>query len=166
MIKILGIDPGSINTGYGIIESKANHNKHIESGVIQVKGETLAEKLKTINAEIITIIKTFEPDEIAIEKVFMHRNADSALKLGQARAAAISGTFKKGLDVFEYSAREVKLAVVGTGSAEKEQVREMVKLILGIKNKDLNLDESDALAIAICHAHSHPMKSIVKELQK
>ena len=83
MKKILGIDPGSIHTGYGIIESKGNHNKHIINGIIKVKGETLAEKLKIINSEITTIIKKFEPDEIAIEKVFMHRNADSAQNLGK-----------------------------------------------------------------------------------
>ena len=87
----------------------------------------------------------------------MHRNPDSALKLGQAKAAAICGTFKQGLIVFEYAAREVKQAVVGSGAAEKEQVQYMVKIILGIKNKELKLDESDALAIAICHAHSYSM---------
>lgn len=165
-MKIFGIDPGSRVTGYGVIQSSGKKLKLIDFGVIKTKEKDFIKRLPIIFSGIEHLMDIHDPDMIAIENVFMHRNADSALKLGQARAAAISGTFKKGVDVFEYSAREVKLAVVGTGSAEKEQVREMVKLILGIKNKDLNLDESDALAIAICHAHSHPMKSIVKELQK
>ena len=165
-MKIFGIDPGSRVTGYGVIQSSGKKLKLIDFGVIKTKEKDFIKRLPIIFSGIEDLMGIHNPDMVAIENLFMHRNADSALKLGQARAAAISGTFKKGLDVFEYSAREVKLAVVGTGSAEKEQVREMVKLILGIKNKDLNLDESDALAIAICHAHSHPMKSIVKELQK
>ncbi len=165
-MKIFGIDPGSRITGYGVIQSSGKKLKMIDFGVIKTKEKDFIKRLPIIFSGIEDLMDIHDPDMVAIENVFMHRNADSALKLGQARAAAISGTFKKGLDVFEYSAREVKLAVVGTGSAEKEQVREMVKLILGLKNKDLNLDESDALAIAICHAHSHPMKSIVKELQK
>ncbi len=165
-MKIFGIDPGSRVTGYGVIQSSGKKLKLIDFGVIKTKEKDFIKRLPIIFSGIEHLMDIHDPDMVAIENVFMHRNADSALKLGQARAAAISGTFKKGVDVFEYSAREVKLAVVGTGSAEKEQVREMVKLILGIKNKDLNLDESDALAIAICHAHSHPMKSIVKELQK
>ena len=165
-MKIFGIDPGSRITGYGVIQSSGKKLKLIDFGVIKTKEKDFIKRLPIIFSGIENLMDIHEPDMVAVENVFMHRNADSALKLGQARAAAISGTFKKGVDVFEYSAREVKLAVVGTGSAEKEQVREMVKLILGIKNKDLNLDESDALAIAICHAHSHPMKSIVKELQK
>ena len=165
-MKIFGIDPGSRVTGYGVIQSSGKKLKLIDFGVIKTKEKDFIKRLPIIFSGIEHLMDIHDPDMVAIENVFMHRNADSALKLGQARAAAISGTFKKGLDVFEYSAREVKLALVGTGSAEKEQVREMVKLILGIKNKDLNLDESDALAIAICHAHSHPMKSIVKEFQK
>lgn len=165
-MKIFGIDPGSRITGYGVIQSSGKKLKFIDCGVIKTKEKDFIKRLPIIFSGIEDLMGIHNPDAVAIENVFMHRNADSALKLGQARAAAISGTFKKSLDVFEYSAREVKLAVVGTGSAEKEQVKEMVKLILGIKNKDLNLDESDALAIAICHAHSHSMKSIVKELQK
>ena len=165
-MKIFGIDPGSRVTGYGVIQSSGKKLKFLDCGVIKTKEKDFIKRLPIIFSGIEDLMDIHNPDMVAIENVFMHRNADSALKLGQARAAAISGTFKKSLDVFEYSAKEVKLAVVGTGSAEKEQVKEMVKLILGIKNKNLNLDESDALAIAICHAHSHPMKSIVKEFQK
>jgi len=153
LIKILGIDPGSIHTGYGIIESKGNHNKHIINGIIKVKGETLAEKLKIINSEITTIIKKFEPDEIAIEKVFMHRNADSALKLGQARGAAITACAMNNIPLFEYSANQVKQACVGKGHASKEQVQHMIKILLCLEKKPLT-DAADALAIALCHANS------------
>jgi len=153
LIKILGIDPGSINTGYGIIESKGNYNKHIKNGVIKIKAKTLAEKLKIINLEITKIIKTFEPDEIAIEKVFMHRNADSALKLGQARGAAIAACAINDIPLFEYSANQVKKACVGKGHAAKEQVQHMIKILLCLENSPLS-DAADALAIALCHANS------------
>ena len=153
MIKILGIDPGSINTGYGIIESKGNHNKHIKNGIIKVKGKTLGEKLKIINTNIIEIIEAFEPDEIAIEKVFMHRNADSAIKLGQARGAAITACAMNDLPLFEYSANQVKQACVGKGHASKEQVQHMIKVLLCLEKKPLT-DAADALAIALCHANS------------
>jgi crossover junction endodeoxyribonuclease RuvC len=129
LTKILGIDPGSIKTGYGIIESKGNHTKHIENGVIKVRGETLAAKLKIINIQITAIIKKFQPDEIAIEKVFMHRNADSALKLGQARGAAITACAMNNIPLFEYSANQVKKACVGNGHATKEQVHNKIFII-------------------------------------
>ena len=153
MIKILGIDPGSIHTGYGIIESKGNHNKHIKNGIIKVKGNTLGEKLKIINTNVIKIIEEFQPDEIAIEKVFMHRNADSALKLGQARGAAITACAMNDLPLFEYSANQVKQACVGKGHASKEQVQHMIKILLCLEKKPLT-DAADALAIALCHANS------------
>ena len=153
MIKILGIDPGSINTGYGIIESRGNHNKHIKNGIIKVKGNTLGEKLKIINTNVIKIIEEFQPDEIAIEKVFMHRNADSALKLGQARGAAITECAMNDLPLFEYSANQVKQACVGKGHASKEQVQHMIKILLCLEKKPLT-DAADALAIALCHANS------------
>ena len=139
MIKILGIDPGSINTGYGIIESKGNHNKHIKNGIIKVKGNTLGEKLKIINTNVIKIIEEFQPDEIAIEKVFMHRNADSALKLGQARGAAITACAMNDLPLFEYSANQVKQACVGKGHASKEQVQHMIKILLCLDYRKFHL---------------------------
>ena len=153
MTKILGIDPGSIKTGYGIIESKGNHTKHIENGVIKVKGETLAEKLKIINIQITAIIKKFQPDEIAIEKVFMPRNADSALKHGQARGSAITACARNADALYEYSANQVKQACVGKGHATKEQVQHMIKILLCLEKIPLT-DAADALAIAICHANS------------
>lgn len=162
-MKIFGIDPGSRVTGYGVIESNGNHSKYIDSGIISTKSKNIPERLRIIYQEIEKLVIHHQPNVISIENVFMHKNADSALKLGQAKAAAICGTFKINVSVFEYAAREVKQAVVGTGAAEKEQLQQMVKIILGIKNKDLKLDESDALAIAICHAHSYSVNKILKD---
>ena len=164
-MKIFGIDPGSRVTGYGLIESNGNHSKYIDSGIIKTSEKIFPERLRIIYTEIQKLVNHHQPDVISIENVFMHKNADSALKLGQAKAAAICGTFKINVSVFEYAAREVKQAVVGTGAAEKEQVQQMVRIILGIKNKELKLDESDALAIAICHAHSYSVNKILKDKQ-
>jgi len=162
-MKIFGIDPGSRVTGYGVIESNGNQSKFIDSGVIKTNERIFPERLRIIYKEIQNLVVHHQPDVVSIENVFMHKNADSALKLGQAKAAAICGTFKINVSVFEYAAREVKQAVVGTGAAEKAQVQQMVRIILGIKNKELKLDESDALAIAICHAHSYSVNKILKD---
>ena len=153
MIRLLGIDPGSINTGYGIVDSEGNHAKHIASGVIKVQGETLADKLKVINQQLTDIILEHNPVEVAIEKVFMHKNADSALKLGQARGAAITACAMQSLPVFEYTANQVKQSTVGKGHAAKQQVQHMIKVLLCLQEEP-KTDEADALAIALCHAHS------------
>lgn len=153
MTRILGIDPGSRFTGYGVIDIEGNHAKHIANGCIRVKGETLSEKLHQIFTEIDKTITTYQPEEVSIEKVFMHKNADSALKLGQARGTAISACAVRGLQVFEYTANQVKQATVGKGHAKKEQVQHMVKILLCIQ-EDLQEDAADALAIALCHGHS------------
>jgi len=163
-MRIFGIDPGSRVTGYGVIDTQGNKSIYVGSGVIVTKEKEFHKRLHVIFKEIETLMAQNQPDVVAIENVFMHRNADSALKLGQAKAAAICGTFESGLTVYEYAARQVKQAVVGKGSAEKEQVQYMVKIILGIKNRELRLDESDALAIAICHAHSYEMEKKMKPL--
>ena len=153
MIRLLGIDPGSINTGYGIVDSEGNHAKHVASGVIKVQGETLADKLKVINQQLTDIILEHNPAEVAIEKVFMHKNADSALKLGQARGAAITACAMQSLPVFEYTANQVKQSTVGKGHAAKQQVQHMIKVLLCLQEEP-KTDEADALAIALCHAHS------------
>jgi crossover junction endodeoxyribonuclease RuvC len=106
------------------------------------------------------VIRTFRPTEIAIEQVFVHRNADSALKLGQARAAAICATFATQPEIHEYAARHIKKAVVGRGGAEKAQVQHMVRTILGIR-EEIEPDAADALAVAICHAHTRAMRSVL-----
>jgi len=153
VIRILGIDPGSINTGYGIIDSQGNHAKHIGSGVIKISGETLADKLRIIHEGIVNIIHEYQPAEVSIEKIFMNRNADSAIKLGQARGVAIAASAIQDLPVYEYTSNQVKQATVGKGHAAKEQVQHMIKILLCLDKKP-KPDAADALAIALCHANS------------
>ncbi|MCG8325225.1 MAG: crossover junction endodeoxyribonuclease RuvC [Thiotrichales bacterium] len=151
--RILGIDPGSNQTGYGIIDIEGNHSRHIDNGIIDISAAGLAEKLRTIHDGITQIILELKPAEIAVEQVFMHRNADSALKLGQARGAAITACACQDLPVYEYTANQVKQATVGKGHAAKQQVQHMIKVLLCL-NEVPATDAADALAIAICHGHS------------
>ena len=153
MIRILGIDPGSQNTGYGIIEMDGNHARHITHGILKLQQDDLSVKLQTIFRELSRIISEFHPDEAAIEQVFMHRNADSALKLGQARGAAITACAEQDLPVFEYTANQVKQATVGKGHAAKQQVQHMIKVLLCLQEIPQS-DAADALAVALCHGHS------------
>ena len=153
MIRILGIDPGSQITGYGIIDMDGNHAKHVAHGAIRINKKELPDKLRTIFEEITDILLEYEPDEMSIEKVFMHRNADSALKLGQARGAAITACIIRDMKVYEYTANQVKQATVGKGHAAKAQVQHMVKILLCLKEIP-QADAGDALAIALCHGHS------------
>ncbi len=153
MIRILGIDPGSQITGYGIIDMEGNHARHVTHGVIRIEKKPLPDKLRTIFDKITGILDEFNPDEMSIEKVFMHRNADSALKLGQARGSAITACSVRDIRVFEYTANQVKQATVGKGHAAKQQVQHMVKILLCL-NEIPQADAGDALAIALCHGHS------------
>lgn len=151
--RILGIDPGSRVTGYGVIDSDGVRTRHVASGCIRAGDGSFPERLNEIYTRIGAIVAEFAPAEVAVEQVFMHRNADSALKLGQARAAAICGTFGGAAVLYEYAAREIKQAVVGRGGADKAQVQHMVRVILSLDGEPPT-DEADALAAAICHAHS------------
>ncbi|GAA3939637.1 crossover junction endodeoxyribonuclease RuvC [Litoribacillus peritrichatus] len=153
MAIILGIDPGSRVTGYGVINTVGVKHEYIASGCIRVKGETLPEKLKYIFEGVNEVIDTYIPQEMAIEQVFMAKNADSALKLGQARGSAIVAATSQNLPVFEYAARRVKQSVVGKGSADKAQVQHMVKTLLKLAATP-QADAADALAIALCHANT------------
>jgi len=155
-VRILGLDPGSLRTGYAVVETRGTQISYLVSGAIRAQGDSLAERLQEIFAGVDRLTHEFKPDEVAIESVFMHRNADSALKLGQARGAALSATFVVRPRVFEYAPREVKLAVVGTGGAQKDQVQLMVKRLMNISGP-LAEDAADALAIALCHAHSRKL---------
>lgn len=152
-MRILGIDPGSNFTGFGLIESDGRKSAHLFSGVIRVQGESLPEKLGMIFREVASIVEQYRPEQMAIENVFVSKNAGSALKLGQARGAAICAGVQGGLEVHEYSPREIKQGIVGSGAADKDQVQHMVRMLLGLKEK-LQSDQSDALAIALCHAHT------------
>ena len=148
---ILGVDPGSRTTGFGLIDNQPNRIIYIHSGFLKIKGNSLPQRLGQIYQQIETVIATYKPEHMSVEQVFMHRNADSALKLGQARGAAICAAYQAGLEIAEYAPREIKQAVVGKGAASKVQVQHMVKHLLGLRDP-LQEDESDGLAIAICHA--------------
>jgi crossover junction endodeoxyribonuclease RuvC len=153
--RIMGIDPGSRCTGVGVIDSNgAGGTTHVfHCAISLVASEGFAQRLKTIFGEVCRLIDEHRPQEIAIERVFMARNPDSALKLGQARGAAICAVVHRDLEISEYAAREVKLAVVGGGGADKAQVQHMVGVLLGLDGK-LQADAADALALAIAHAHT------------
>ncbi|UOV06452.1 crossover junction endodeoxyribonuclease RuvC [Pseudoxanthomonas sp. F37] len=154
MTRILGIDPGSQRTGVGIIDvdaaGKVSHVHH--APLVLLGAEDFPQRLRVLLDGLTAVIATWQPDEVAIEKVFMARNPDSALKLGQARGAAISAVVLRDLPVHEYAAKEVKLAVVGRGSAEKNQIQHMVGIMLNLHGR-LQADAADALAVAITHAH-------------
>ena len=154
MTRILGIDPGSQRTGIGIIDvDGAGRVSHVHHAPLVLLGaEDFPQRLRVLLDGLTAVIATWQPDEVAIEKVFMARNPDSALKLGQARGAAISAVVLRDLPVHEYAAKEVKLAVVGRGSAEKTQIQHMVGIMLNLHGK-LQADAADALAVAITHAH-------------
>lgn len=157
---ILGIDPGSRITGYGVIRKEGNRLIHIDNGAIFTDSATdFPGRLKHIFEGLAEIIKKFSPDAIAIEDMFFANNVQSALKLGQARGAAIVAGVSASLPVSEYTALQVKQSVVGHGKAAKEQVQHMVKVLLGLP-EIAQADASDALAVAICHANSHGMKSL------
>ena len=153
MVRIMGVDPGSVITGYGIIETDGIRSVHIAHGHLKVKGENLPEKLGMIFTGISQIIQEWQPQEFAIEDVFFSKNAQSALKLGQARGAAICAAVTHDLSVSEYSPRSVKQAISGTGAAKKNQVQHMVGIILNL-SQALQEDAADGLAISICHGHS------------
>jgi crossover junction endodeoxyribonuclease RuvC len=154
MTRILGIDPGSQRTGVGIIDvDAAGKATHVFDTALVLLGDgDFAMRLKRLLDGLGELIQEHRPDEVAIERVFLARNPDSALKLGQARGAAISAVVLRDLPVFEYAAKEVKLAVVGRGSAEKTQIQHMVGIMLNLKGR-LQADAADALAVAITHAH-------------
>jgi len=158
-IRILGIDPGSRITGFGIIDSDGRRSVHIASGCIRAADGALPARLQVIYSGVQELMTRYRPGAVAVEQVFLARNADSALKLGQARSAAICGTFAEGVasaEVFEYAARAVKQAIVGSGQADKAQVSHMVAVLLNHRDP-LQVDAADALAVALCHAHTRPL---------
>lgn len=159
---ILGIDPGSRVTGYGVLEENKRQLRYIASGCIRTIGETAAERLLQIFEGLSEVISLFQPSETAIEQIFMHQNANAALVLGQARGVALLAASHAKLPICEYAARLVKQAVVGYGAAKKEQVQEMVVQLLCL-NKRPPQDASDALAIAICHSHMRYYHALFSE---
>lgn len=156
--RILGIDPGSRLTGFGVLDFVADKATYVASGVIQSIDGEFAERLKAIFNAVSELVTEYQPDVVAVETVFVHKNPGSALKLGHARSAAICATFHTDAIVFEYAPREIKLAVVGTGAASKEQVQHMVISILKLEGSPAP-DAADALATALCHGHQRRLGS-------
>ena len=157
--RILGLDPGSLRTGYGLIDCTAAGERHIANGCINVRGADFLLRLRRIFDAIGLLIQEHRPDEIAIERVFVHRNVDSALKLGQARGAAICAAVALGASAYEYAPRAIKLAVSGFGGADKLQVARMVAALLSLERRPV-ADAADALAVALCHAQSRRLAAL------
>lgn len=150
-LRILGIDPGSQRTGFGVVDVAGPKLHYVASGVISTRAGGFSVRLQEIFRSVRDLVAQYQPQQIAIERVFVNRNVDSALKLGQARGAAICGLADCEAAVFEYAPRQIKLAVVGSGGAGKEQVQLMVKGLLNLQGQ-LAADAADALAAAVCHA--------------
>ena len=151
-MRIIGVDPGSDTTGYGVIDSDGRHYDLVEYGGIRgPKHLGFAERLLAISRKLEEVIERLSPQACAVEDTFYAVNVKSALKLGQARGAVLVVAARAGVEVFEYSPLEIKSALVGYGRAEKQQVQEMVRVLLGMKHVPEPLDASDALAVAICH---------------
>ena len=157
--RIIGIDPGSRCTGFGVIDSDGLRHNYVTSGYINIKGDELPERLGFIFNEVSNVINQWQPQTMGVEQVFVNKNVDSALKLGQARGAAICAGINAQLDVGEYTPRAIKKAVVGNGSADKEQIQQMMKLLLKLDFVPQS-DEADGLAIALCHANHMHLKTL------
>lgn len=160
---ILGIDPGSRVTGFGVISTTGSHHSFLACGCIKTQGDCMAQRLQQIYAGLCDVIATYQPHESSIEQVFMNKNANSALKLGQARGAALVALATHNLVIAEYSPRSIKQAIVGHGGAEKHQVQQMIKVLLNLE-KTPQADAADALAIAVCHANSRGINSRLMNL--
>jgi crossover junction endodeoxyribonuclease RuvC len=158
-MRVLGIDPGSRITGYGLVEQQGSRLIHVDNGAIFTdKAADFPERLKLIFEGISHVISEYRPEVVAVEDIFFSTNVRSALKLGQARGAAIAAAVHAGLPVSEYTALQVKKAVVGEGKAAKEQVQKMLKALLGLPEV-AQADASDALAVAVCHINSYALSS-------
>jgi len=161
MPRILGIDPGSINTGYGIVDQDGQKISHIAHGCIKLKGKTIPERLHYLHDALSALIHEHQPDEAAIEQVFVHVNVQSALKLGQARGAALVALARYGLSISEYSPKSIKQTATGYGSASKAQIQFMMRSQLRLTSQP-QADAADALAIAICHCQHRTLSHILK----
>ncbi|RLA09858.1 MAG: crossover junction endodeoxyribonuclease RuvC [Gammaproteobacteria bacterium] len=163
MIRIIGIDPGSRVTGFGVIDFNGSQEIYVDSGCIRVTGDSLAERLKVIFAGVDELLTLHKPDLACAESVFMHRNPGTAIKLGQARGAAISAIGLRDIPLAEYTPAEIKKAIVGRGNADKEQVQYMVTMLLKLTRPPSN-DAADALACALFHyrIHRHKVQAELK----
>lgn len=155
---ILGIDPGSCFTGYGVIHSEKSQLRYLDSGCIKLGNSPFPERLEKIFMGLQAILNHYKPTEAVIEQVFFHINPNAALKLGQARGAAMVAAALGKLPISEYSARQVKQSVVGYGAANKQQVQHMVRVLLNLNSMPQS-DAADALALAVCHAQSKSLQT-------
>ena len=156
-MRIFGIDPGSERTGYGCVETDGRRHHLVACGaILALSGDPFPQRLARIHRELTALLASHRPDCVAVENLFHASNARSALKLGHARGVAILAAVEAGCEVVEYTPAEVKRAVVGYGRAEKQQVQQMVKLLLGLREAPAPYDAADALAVAICHLHRLP----------
>ena len=160
--RIIGIDPGSQKTGFGIIDVEGSRCRYVTSGVIRLPATALPPRLEMIFRNLQTVIREYSPAEAVVEEVFMAKSAGSALKLGQARGAAVVACVSEGVAVSEYSARQIKKAVVGTGAADKLQIQHMIRVLLNLPAAPQE-DAADALAAAVCHAHAR-LRPVVAQL--
>ncbi|MBF0184882.1 MAG: crossover junction endodeoxyribonuclease RuvC [Magnetococcales bacterium] len=155
-MRVIGIDPGTTTTGWGIVESQGNRLCHIADGCIRTQaGEPLPSRLGKIFSELTRIMTTYQPQQAVVEEIFVSQNVQSALKLGHARGVVIAAANQQGLPIHEYTALQVKKAVVGYGRAEKQQMQEMVRILLNM-SKPAAQDAADALGVAICHLNHLP----------
>jgi crossover junction endodeoxyribonuclease RuvC len=159
-VRILGLDPGSRRTGFGVIECRGSQLVPVAHGCVNVAAAAPAARLRLIFEGLRALWSQHEPSEVAVERVFVSRNADSALKLGQARGAALCA-IPEGVPVFEYAPRAIKLAVVGSGAAEKSQVAHMIRTLLALGERP-GADAADALAVAVCHAHARRLQVLAQ----
>jgi crossover junction endodeoxyribonuclease RuvC len=155
--RILGIDPGSRLTGFGVLDFDGEQATYVASGTVKSLDGSFPDRLKQIFVSVGEIVEQYRPDVVAVESVFMAKNAGSALKLGHARSAAMCATFAFDVDVFEYAPREIKQAIVGTGAASKEQVQHMIMTLLQLEGAP-SPDAADALATALCHGHQRRIR--------
>ena len=166
MVRIIGIDPGLRNTGWGVIAADGQRLSYVADGSVHSEPDApLAERLLQIHAQLIAVIRSFEPDEAAVEETFVNTDARATLKLGQARGVVMLAPAMLGIPVSEYAPNMIKKTVVGAGHAEKEQVKHMVKLLLP-KATMKTADSVDALAIAICHAHHRTSRNLAAALAR
>jgi crossover junction endodeoxyribonuclease RuvC len=163
-MRVLGIDPGTMTTGYGLVERRGDTLQAVTFGVITTRAVLpFAQRLLHIHRELRTLLGRTRPDCAAVEAVFFAKNVQSALRLGQARGVALLALAEEAVEIHEYSALEVKQAITSYGQAGKEQVQEMVRLLLGLQESPRPIDAADALAVAICHHHAARLKARLRE---
>jgi len=163
-MRVLGVDPGTATTGFGLVEQESGKIRAVDYGCIRTSPDApLPQRLHEVHARIQGIIRDFRPDVVAVEQVFFNKNARSALQVGQARGVVLLAANQTGLPVLEYTPLEVKMGVVGYGRASKRQIQSMIKVLLGLEDEPRPDDAADALAVALCCIHT---ETTLRELRQ